>query len=145
MRDPSWRRAAALAAMAMALAGPTAATAAERVRVRGELVDTWCSISGIMYAYGTAHHQCAVWCAVGGIPVSIRADDGTFYMVLKLEGDTQSVANPKLVTIQGHQVTVDGDLHARDGVNYLLVDEVATDQGIVNLTHGEYGIVPFGE
>jgi hypothetical protein len=82
---------------------------------------------------------------VGGIPVSIRADDGTFYMVLKLEGDAQSVANPKLVTIQGHHVTVDGDLHARDGVNYLLVDQVATDQGIVNLTHGEYGIVPFGE
>jgi hypothetical protein len=128
-----------------ALAGPTAATAAERVRVSGELVDTWCAISGIMHAYGTAHHQCAVWCAVGGIPVSIRADDGTFYMVLKLEGDAQSVANPKLVTIQGHHVTVDGDLHTRDGVNYLLVDQVATDQGIVNLTHGEYGIVPFGE
>jgi hypothetical protein len=37
------------------------AAAAERVRVTGELVDTWCSTSGIMYAYGTAHHQCAVW------------------------------------------------------------------------------------
>jgi hypothetical protein len=119
--------------------------AAERVRVTGELVDTWCSISGIMYAYGTAHHQCAVWCAVGGIPVSLRADDGTTYMVLRVEGDTENVANPKLVTIQGHRVTVDGDLHARDGVNYLLVDQVATDEGIVDLTHDEHGIVPFGE
>jgi hypothetical protein len=127
------------------LAGtPAAATAAERVQVTGELVDTWCAVSGIMHAYGSAHHQCAVWCAVGGIPVSIRADDGTFYMVLKLEGDAQSVANPKLVTIQGHHVTVDGDLHGRDGVNHLLVEQVATDEGIVNLTHGEYGIVPFG-
>ncbi len=85
MRNPSWRQAVAWAATVAALAGPTAATAAERVRVSGELVDTWCAISGIMFAYGTAHHQCAVWCAVGGIPVSIRADDGTFYMVLRLE------------------------------------------------------------
>jgi hypothetical protein len=98
-----------------------------------------------MYAHGTAHHQCAVWCAVGGIPVSLKAEDGGFYMVLKIEGDAVNVANPKLVTIQGHRVTVDGELHARDGVNYLLVDQVATDEGIVNLTHAEYGIVPFGE
>jgi hypothetical protein len=124
-------------------AGPAAA--AERVQVTGELVDTWCAVSGIMYAYGTAHHQCAVWCAVGGIPVSLKAEDGGFYMVLKIEGDAVNVANPKLVTIQGHRVTVDGELHARDGVNYLLVDQVATDEGIVNLTHAEYGIVPFGE
>jgi hypothetical protein len=124
-------------------AGPAAAT--ERVQVTGELVDSWCAVSGIMFAYGTAHHQCAVWCAVGGIPVSLKADDGRFYMVLKIEGDAVNVANPKLVTIQGHRVAVDGELHARDGVNYLLVDQVATDEGIVNLTHTEYGIVPFGE
>ena len=135
-------------ATAAALGGaplPNLTAAAERVRVTGELVDTWCAVSGIMYAYGTAHHQCAVWCAVGGIPVSLRAEDGTTYMVLRIDGDTENVANPKLVTIQGHRVTVDGELHARDGVNYLLVDQVATDEGIVNLTHDEYGIVPFGE
>jgi hypothetical protein len=135
-----------VAAVAVVLAGH-AAPAAEpaRVTVTGELVDTWCAVSGIMYAYGTAHHQCAVWCAVGGIPVSIKAADGTFYMVLRLEGDPQSVANPRLVTIAAHQVTVDGDLWQRDGVSYLLVDKVADDKGVVNLTHGEYGIVPFGE
>ena len=132
-------------ATVLALSGMAGPAAAERVQVTGELVDTWCAISGIMYAYGTAHHQCAVWCAVCGIPVSLKADDGTFYMVLRIEGDSMSVANPKLVTIQGHRVTVDGDLHARDGVNYLLVDQVATDAGIVNLTHAEHGVVPFGE
>ena len=77
--------------------------------------------------------------------MSVRADDGTTYMVLRVEGDTANVANPKLVTIQGHRVTVDGYLHTRDGINYLLVDQVAADEGIVNLTHDEYGIVPFGE
>lgn len=55
------------------------------------------------------------------------------------------MANPRLVTIAAHQVTVDGDLWQRDGVSYLLVDKVADDKGVVNLTHGEYGIVPFGE
>lgn len=134
---------AAAALTTMGVAGH--AEAAERVHVTGELVDTWCSVSGIMFAYGTAHHQCAVWCAVGGIPVSIKAPDGTFYMVLRLDGDDTSVANPRLVDIQTHEVTVDGDLYRRDGVNYLLVDKVASDGGIVNLTHEEYGIVPFGE
>lgn len=139
----------AAVAVALAAAGCMTATApvgaVERVRVTGEIIDTWCSVSGIMFAYGTAHHQCAVWCAVGGIPVSIKSDDGTTYMVLRIGDDTQSVANPKIITIQAHQVTVDGELVERDGVNYLLVDQVADDKGILNLTHEEYGIVPFGE
>ena len=121
------------------------ALAAERVRVTGEVVDSWCTISGIMYAFGTAHHQCATWCAVGSIPVSVRTSDGKFYMVLRIEGDTTSVANPRVLTLQSHEVTVDGDLYERDGVNYLLVDQVADDKGVINLTHAEHGIQPFGE
>lgn len=123
---------------------PAPATSAERVQVTGELVDTWCSITGIMYAYGTAHHQCAVWCAVGGIPVSIRAKDGTHYVVLKVEDNDVSVASPSIVKIQTHEVVVDGELHERDGVKYLFVSKVADDKGIVNMTHDDYGVVPFG-
>ena len=37
------------------------------------------------------------------------------------------------------------DLFVRDGVNYILVSKVADDLGIVNLTHEEYGIQPFGK
>jgi hypothetical protein len=122
-----------------------AAETPQRVTVSGELIDTWCHVTEIMYAQGTAHHKCAVWCAVGGIPVSILGEDGTVYMVLKLEDDDTSVANPRVVTIQTHQVTVDGDLYQRDGVNYLVVTQVADDQGVVNLTHEDYGIQPFGE
>ena len=122
-----------------------AATDPQRVKITGEIVDTWCYVTEIMYAQGTAHHQCAVWCAVGGIPVSIRTDDGSVYMVLRLEDDDTSVANPKIVKIQTHKVTVDGDLYERDGVKYLIVNQVATDEGIVNLTHEDYGITPFGE
>lgn len=134
---------AAAGLLTAALAGP--AMSAERVQVTGEIIDTWCYVTEIMYAEGTAHHQCAVWCAVGGIPVSILGEDGKVYMVLKLEGDDVSVANPTIVKIQTHKVTVDGDLYERDGVNYLVVSQVADDQGIVNLTHEDYGIQPFGE
>jgi len=116
----------------------------ERVRVEGELIDTWCYVTEIMYARGSAHFQCAVWCAIGGIPVSIRAADGTLYVVLRIEDDTRNVSNPSIVRIQSHQVTVDGDLIRRDGVNYLLVTQVADDKGIVELTHDKFGIQPWG-
>jgi len=136
----------ALAAL-LALGGATAVQAAapERVQVTGELVDTWCYVTEIMYAEGTAHHQCAVWCAVGGIPISVLGEDGQVYVVLKIEDDDRNVANPRIVEIQTHKVTVDGDLYRRDGVNYLIVTQVADDQGIVNLTHEDYGVQPFGE
>lgn len=117
----------------------------QRVQITGEIIDTWCYVTEIMFAEGTAHHQCAVWCAVGGIPVGIKDRDGNVYMVLKLEDDTTNVANPTIVTIQSHEVTVDGDLYERDGVKYLFVNQVADDKGIVNLTHDDYGIVPFGK
>jgi hypothetical protein len=137
--------------MAVVMAGTVnapsieAATAPKRVQVTGEIIDTWCYVTEIMYALGTAHHQCAIWCAAGGIPVGIKGDDDTVYMVLKVEGDDVTVANPKVLKIQTHQVTVDGDLYVRDGVNYLIVNSVADDKGVVNMTHEDYGIQPFGE
>ncbi len=132
-----------LAVSVLAPGGAHAET--KRVSVTGELVDTFCSVSAIMFAYGSAHHQCAVWCAIGGIPVSIKDDKGDFYMVLRVEDDETSVVPPRLVTIMSHRVSVEGDLLTRDGVNYLLVNKVADDKGIVTINHDEYGILPFGE
>lgn len=127
------------------LATAVSTAKAERVQVTGELIDTWCYVTEIMYSQGTAHHQCAIWCAAGGIPVSIRDDAGKLFVVLRVEDDDTSVANPKMIKIQTHKVTVDGDLFERDGVNYILVSKVADDHGIINLTHEEYGIQPFGD
>jgi hypothetical protein len=124
--------------------GAQAATG-QRVTVTGEVIDSWCYLTEIMYPEGTAHHQCALWCAAGGIPVGILADDGTVYTVLKLGDDSTSNANPKVLEIQSHRVTVEGDLFARDGINYLLIDRVVGDEGIVKLTHDDYGIQPFGK
>ena len=136
----------AMAVLIVALAVvPGAQAAAKRVKVTGEIIDTWCYVTEIMYGLGTAHHQCAVWCAVGGIPVSVKDKDGNVYVVLKVEGDDTNVANQRIINIQTHEVTVDGDLHERDGVKYLIVTQVADDKGIVNLTHDEYGIQPFGK
>lgn len=135
----------ALVLGAAALSAGAQAAMGERVKVTGEVIDSWCYLTEIMYPEGTAHHQCAIWCAAGGIPVGILGDDGKVYMVLKFEDDTANVANPAVLRIQSHKVSVEGDLHARDGINYLLVDRVVEDQGIVNLTHDEYGIQPFGE
>lgn len=115
-----------------------------RVQVKGELVDTWCQVTGIMFALGTAHHQCAVWCAVGGIPVSIRTKDGAYYMVLRIEETDANSAHPRYVKIMSHEVTVDGELIERDGVKYIFVTKVLDDQGVVNMTHAENGIQPFG-
>jgi len=137
--------ASAALALSIGLAGGDALAAGKRVKLTGELVDSFCAVSAIMYGYGTAHHQCAVWCAVGGVPVGLLDDDGKVYLILKVEGEEANVAMPTLINIQTHRVTVDGELHVRDGVNYLLVSQIQADEGIVNLSHKEHGIVPFGE
>lgn len=128
----------------LALGAPAAATP-ERVSVTGEIIDSWCYLTEIMYPEGSAHHECALWCAAGGIPVGLRAEDGTVYIILKVGDDATSVANPRLLKIQSHQVSVEGDVFVRDGFSYLVIDEVADDAGIVNLTHDDYGIQPSGE
>jgi len=121
------------------------AATAQRVKVTGEVIDSWCYLSEIMYPEGTAHHQCAIWCAAGGVPVGILGEDGKVYIVLKLGDDTTNVANPAVLKMQTRKVSVDGDLIERDGMNYLLVNQVVADQGVVHLTHDDYGIQPFGE
>lgn len=122
----------------------TAATS-ERVTVTGEIIDSWCYLTEIMYPLGSAHHQCALWCAAGGIPVGIVDDAGKVYVVLKVGTDDTSVANPAILEIQSHRVTVTGDAFRRDGIDYLMIDRVVSDEGVVNLTHDDYGIQPFGE
>jgi type 1 fimbria pilin len=123
-------------------AGPAAAA---RVTITGEVIDSWCYLTEIMYPLGSAHHQCAIWCATGGIPVGLLDDDGRVYIVLKIENDSNSVANPTVLDIQSHRVTVEGDTFERDGITYLTIDRVINDEGIVNLTADDYGIQPFGE
>ncbi len=132
---------------ALALAAPPAqAEEGKRVQITGEVIDTWCYFSGVMggpdAVVGSAHHTCALWCAAGGIPVGVLAEDGTVYMVVKWDGGADVTTSDTLLTVQSHLITADGVHFERDGVNYLLVEEVVADQGITNLTHEDYGPVP---
>jgi hypothetical protein len=126
---------------------PAAAeTAGERIRVEGEMIDTWCYFSGVMggpeAVVGSAHHTCALWCAAGGIPVGLLADDGTVYMVLKLEGADPLSEPETLLTVASHRLEADGLHYVRDGVNYIVVEAVVEDSGITVLNHEDFGPVP---
>jgi hypothetical protein len=135
-----------IAAAALAAAPAIAGVEGERVQVTGEIIDTWCYFSGVMggpdAVTGSAHHTCAMWCAAGGIPVGLLADDGTIYMVMKWDGDPAVVGGDSILKVQSHKLAADGMLHVRDGINYLLVSEVVEDQGIVKHSHEDYGVVP---
>ena len=116
------------------------------VTLRGEMIDTWCYYSGVMggpdAVQGSAHHTCAMWCSAGGIPVGLLAEDGTVYMVLKLAEDTATNGGDALFSLASDTVTVEGTAYARDGIHYLTIDTVTANEGIVNLTHEDYGVVP---
>ena len=130
----------------MALATPAQAAEGERIQVTGEMIDTWCYFSGVMggpdAVVGTAHHTCAIWCAAGGIPVGMLADDGTVYMVIKWQGSADVADGETLLSVQSHRLVADGMHYVRDGINYLVVEQVVADEGIVNLSHEDYGVTP---
>ena len=143
------RRVAAAVAVAVGAFVATGASAApepKRVEVRGEIIDTWCYFSGVMgpqeAVVGTAHHTCALWCAAGGIPVGLRADDGTVYMVLKLENDDHVAGGETMLDLQSDVIKANGLLYERDGVNYLVVEKIVANEGIKTLNHEDYGPVP---
>ncbi len=133
----------ALAALA---AGEAAAAPGERVQVTGEMIDTWCYFSGVMggpdAVVGSAHHTCALWCAAGGIPVGLLTDDGTVYMVVQWEGSADVADGETLLSVQSHRLVADGIAYERDGINYLVVEKVVADEGIVNLSHEDFGVTP---
>ncbi len=134
---------AALGAGAGLLAG---AAAAEPITVAGEPIDTWCYFSGVMggpeAVQGTSHHTCALWCAAGGIPVGLLTPEGKVYFVLKIEGDDATNGGDRLLEIASHGLTASGEHFARDGLDYIVVNRVVADAGVVNLTHEDWGIVP---
>ena len=137
---------AVVAISALQVGGALAATPAKMVEVKGEIIDTWCYLSGVMggpdAVVGTAHHTCALWCAAGGIPVGVRAEDGTVYMVLKIKGEDPLAQTDTILEIQSNTILAKGAHYVRDGVNYLVVEKVVSNEGITNKNHEDYGPVP---
>ena len=117
-----------------------------RIQVTGELIDTWCYFSGVMggpdAVVGSAHHTCALWCSAGGIPVGLLGEDGKVYMVLKINGDDASASGDTLLSLASHQIEADGLYYERDGLNYIVVENVVADNDITYRNHEDYGPVP---
>ena len=134
----------AVAAAGLAVAPPAPADEPKRVTVTGEIIDSWCYLSEIMWASGSAHHRCAVWCARGGVPVSILGEDEEVYVLLLVEDDPEVIGNEAVFRSQTNEVVVDGDLYERDGVKYLAVTKIVEDRGIVNFSHEDFDIQPGG-
>lgn len=134
------------AALLSTLSAAAIAAEGERVSIAGELIDTWCYFSGVMggpeAVTGSAHHTCAMWCAAGGIPVGVLADDGKVYMVVKWQGSPEVADGSDLLSLQSHRVTAEGLHYSRDGIDYLMVADVVEDGGIVNRNHDDFGVVP---
>lgn len=128
----------------IAAALPAPAEEPKRVTVTGEVIDSWCYLSEIMWALGSAHHRCAVWCARGGVPVSILGEDEEVYVLLLVEDDPGVIGNEAVFRSQTNEVVVDGDLYERDGVKYLAVTEIVEDRGIVNFSHEDFDVQPGG-
>lgn len=123
-----------------------AAADPKAVEIKGEIIDTWCFFSGVMGGHdavvGTAHHTCALWCAAGGIPVGVLTEDGDVYMVLKIKGENPVTDTDTIMEIQSDIITAKGLHYVRDGVNYLVVEDVVANDGITNLNHEDIGPVP---
>ena len=135
------------AALMAALFAPTAqASDAQTIEVTGEVIDTWCYYSGVMggpeAVTGTAHHTCALWCAAGGIPVGIRTEKGEVYMVLKLDTEAPLEQTDKVMEQASDVIRAKGTHYKRDGVNYILVDQVVENQGITYRSHEDYEAIP---
>ncbi|MEM1131001.1 MAG: hypothetical protein AAGB15_09540 [Pseudomonadota bacterium] len=142
-----FRKILAAAAVTVAAFAMPAAEAADgkRMTIKGEVIDTWCYFTGVMggpeAVSGSAHHTCALWCAAGGIPVGVVAEDGTVYMVVKWEGNAD-LTGDTLLKVQAHEIEADAMVYERDGIHYMVVEKVVNDFGITNLNHDEWGVQP---
>lgn len=136
----------ASAALLLSSVMANAAQEPQRVTVTGEIMDTWCYYSGVMGAkeavVGSSHHTCAIWCAAGGIPVGLLTDEGEVYLVLELEGVGTAGGAKTVLDIQSERITADAMLYERDGFKYLVVEKVTSNEGITNLSHNDFGVIP---
>src|SRR3546814_17040377 len=115
------RLSAPVLSLLVALLAPGLALAAtpNRAQLTGEVIDPWCYLSEIMSAEGTAHHQCAIWCAAGGIPVALLTEDGQVYFIVGFEGRATTLADPRLTALQTHRITVASTVYKPEGLKSL--------------------------
>ena len=98
----------------MAQMSPTApATAGGQITVTGEVLDLACYLDH--GAHGEKHAGCAKMCISSGLPVGLKSNDGTVYLLV----GEHKPANDKLADLAAKTITVKGKLVTRDGINLL--------------------------
>lgn len=93
--------------------------AADKVTVKGEVVDTFCYAS--MGAKGESHAKCGMGCAKKGIPVGLV--EGNKMYILLPPKDAEPLPDA-VIEKMGKVVTVTGTMHSVNGVNFLAVESV---------------------
>ena len=63
-------------------------------------------------------------------------------MVIKWQSSADVADGETLLRVASHRLTAEGIAYERDGSHYLVVEKVVEDEGIVNLSHEDYGVTP---
>ena len=90
-----------------------AAPSAGTITVKGEIIDLVCYIDH--NARGAKHADCAKTCIESGLPVGLKAEDGTVYLLV---GEHKPL-NKTLAAHAAKTVTLTGKAASRDGLNLL--------------------------
>ena len=98
----------------------TLADDAEKVEIKGEVLDLACYISH--ESHGEDHAGCAVKCVKGGQPMGLKAEDGTIYVLFADHGDGSAYEKAK--EFAGQVVTISGPVADRGGVKAITVTGV---------------------
>ena len=91
----------------------------------GEIVDSKCFLGVMNPGRLEVHRACARRCIAGGIPPMLfgRDDSGREAHLLLVDPEGRSI-NDRVIDYVGREVTVDGRLERRDGLDYLYVFSV---------------------
>lgn len=92
---------------------------AREITVRGEVLDLTCYISQNLS--GPEHAECARVCIRSGMPVGIKAHDGTVYLLTAEPGHS---VNAELADYAAKVVTIKGQETVRDGFAQIQVKEI---------------------
>ena len=95
--------------------------AAESVKIKGEIIDTYCY--GLMGAKGESHRQCAIDCIKAGIPAGLL-EDGTGKIYVLLPNKDKTGLPKEVMDKIARVVTITGKVYAKGGSQFLTVEKV---------------------
>ena len=95
------------------MGGMAKAASGSTITVTGEVLDMACYLDH--GAHGEKHADCAQKCISSGLPVGLKATDGTTYLLI----GEHMPANSELAQYAAKTITVRGKFVSRDGINLL--------------------------